>query len=359
MREGLRQGCVMFPWLFNLYIDGVVREVNARALGRGLKLVDGNDNEWELNQLLFADDTVVVADSERKLCQLVTEFGRVCERRKLRVNVGKSKVMRCTRNEDGARLNVMLNGEALEEVDQFKYLGSVIAANGGVEADVHHRVNEGCKVLGAMKGVMKYRGLGMNVKKVLYEKVVVPTVMYSSESWGMKVTERQKLSVFEMKCLRSMTGVSWLDRVRNKVVRARTGVRRELAARVDMNVLRWFGHVERMDIERLLKKVMNAKVDGRSARGRPRFGWMDGVKRALNDRRGVFFCLFCRRVPDLLPLWWRRLGGNPSLIISVLLLRRQACRGLLVSAPCVRELPLGLCLLFGRQCHSPAGFPFT
>ena len=83
LRVGLRQGCVMSPWLFNLYIDGLVREVNARALGRGLKLVDGNDNEWELNQLLFADDTVVVADSERKLCQLVTEFGRVCERRKL------------------------------------------------------------------------------------------------------------------------------------------------------------------------------------------------------------------------------------------------------------------------------------
>ena len=40
-----------------------------------------------------------------------------------------------------------------------------------------------------------------------------------------------------------------------------------------------------MDNERLLKKVMNAKVDGRSARGRPRFGWMDGVERALNDRR--------------------------------------------------------------------------
>ena len=81
-----------------------------------------------------------------------------------------------------------------------------------------------------------------------------------------------------------MTGVSRLDRVRNEVVRARTGVRREMAARVDLNALRWFGHVERMDNERLLKKVMNAKVDGRSARGRYRFGWMDGVKRALNDR---------------------------------------------------------------------------
>ena len=83
VRVGLIQGCVMSPWLFNLYIDGVVREVNARVLSRGLKLVDGNDNEWELNQFLFADDTVVVADSEKKLCQLVTEFGRVCERRKL------------------------------------------------------------------------------------------------------------------------------------------------------------------------------------------------------------------------------------------------------------------------------------
>ena len=115
----------------------------------------------------------MVADSERKLCQLVTEFGRVCQRRKLRVNVGKSKVMRCTRNEDGAKLNVMLNGEAFEEVDQFTYLGSVIVANGGVEADVRHGVNEECKVLGALKGVMKNRELGMNITKVLYEKVVV------------------------------------------------------------------------------------------------------------------------------------------------------------------------------------------
>ena len=89
VRVGLRQGCVMSLWLFNLYIDGVVRELNARVLGRGLKLVEWKDNGWELNQLLFADDTLVVADSERKLCQLVTEFGRVCERRKLRVNVGK------------------------------------------------------------------------------------------------------------------------------------------------------------------------------------------------------------------------------------------------------------------------------
>ena len=80
-----------------------------------------------------------------------------------------------------------------------------------------------------------------------------------AQSWGMKVTERQKLNVFEMKCLRSKTGVSRLDRVRNEIVRARTGVRRELAAGVNMNVLRWFGHVERMDNERLLEKGNECK----------------------------------------------------------------------------------------------------
>ena len=93
---GLRQGCVMSPWLFNVYMDDVVREVNVRVLGKGSELLSANGGRFEINQLLFAD-TALVADSEEKLCRLVSKFGRVCKRRKLRVNVGKSKVMRCSR----------------------------------------------------------------------------------------------------------------------------------------------------------------------------------------------------------------------------------------------------------------------
>ena len=93
----LRQGCVMSPWLFNVYMDFVVREVNVRVRGKGLEQLSANGGSFEINQLLFADDTALVADSEEKLGRLVSEFGRVCERRKLRMNVGKSKVMRCSR----------------------------------------------------------------------------------------------------------------------------------------------------------------------------------------------------------------------------------------------------------------------
>ena len=77
---GFRQCCVMSPWLFNVYIDGVVREVNDRVIEKGLKLLSVNDGRFEINQLLFADDTALVPDSEQKLCRLVTEFVRVCER---------------------------------------------------------------------------------------------------------------------------------------------------------------------------------------------------------------------------------------------------------------------------------------
>ena len=139
---GLRQGCVMSPWLFNVYMDGVVGEVNLRVHLKGLELLSKNGGRFEINQLLFADDTALVADSEEKLCSLVSEFGRVCERRKLRVNLGKSKVMRCSRYGNGDRMHVILNSEPLEEVDCFKYLGSQVAADGGCEMDVVQRMNE-------------------------------------------------------------------------------------------------------------------------------------------------------------------------------------------------------------------------
>ena len=284
VQVGLRQGCVMSPWLFNIYMDGVVREVNARVLGRGLSLVNEDGREWSLNQLLFADDTALVADSEEKLRRLVTEFGRVCERRKLRVNVGKSKVMKCTRRVDGGGMNVMLNGERLEEVDCFRYLGSKVSVDGSVEVEVKSRINEAGKVLGGMKRVFRCRSLGMNVKRKLYEGVAVPTALYGSETWSMGVAEKRKLNVMEMKCLRSMCGVTRMDRVRNEEVRRRTGVRKELSGRAEQSVLRWFGHMERMDEDRMVKKIMRSDAGGARLRGRPRLGWMEGVKRALSER---------------------------------------------------------------------------
>ena len=108
-----------------------------------------------------------MADSEEKLCRLLSEFGRVCERRKLRVNVGKSKIIRCSRYGNGYRMHVILNGEPLEEVDCFKYLGSQEAADGGCERDVVHIMNAGYRACRELKSVLSNRGLRIKARTCL------------------------------------------------------------------------------------------------------------------------------------------------------------------------------------------------
>ena len=81
-----------------------------------------------------------------------------------------------------------------------------------------------------------------------------------------------------------MVGVTRGDRIRNEEIRKRAGIEESLAEKVDRRVLRWFGHVERMDEGLWPRKVKAAKVEGRLGRGRPRFGWLDGVRRALAIR---------------------------------------------------------------------------
>ena len=108
-----------------------------------------------------------------------------------------------------------------------------MAADGGWESDVGHRMNEGYRAWGALKSLLSNRGLGIEANKCLYEEVIVPTVLYGPEAWCMRSAERWKVNVLEMKCLRSLIGVSRMDSVRNEEVRRRDGIERELASRTD------------------------------------------------------------------------------------------------------------------------------
>ena len=96
-------------------------------------------------------------------------------KKKLRVNVGKSKIMRCSRYGNGGRMYVILNGEPLKELDCFKYLGSQVAADGGRERDVVYKMNQGYRAWRALKSGLSNRRFWMMAKKCLYEVVSVPT----------------------------------------------------------------------------------------------------------------------------------------------------------------------------------------
>ena len=181
---------------------------------------------------------------------------------------------------------MIFNDERLEEVDCFKYLGSHMAGDGECEWDVVHRKNEWYRAWGVLKSVPMNRGLGIKAKKFLYERVIVPTALCGADSWGMRSAERRKVNVLEMNCLKSLLAVSRMDRIRNEEVRMRAGIESELASRADQRVLRWFGHVERMDEYRMARKVLMAELRGRRVRGRQRLGWIDGETVALEADGG-------------------------------------------------------------------------
>ncbi len=141
---GVRQLCVMPPWLFNIYMDGCMRErkVGMQDLGARLNV---RGVEQPLVASLYADDTVLLAESERMLQRIVDEFDRVCKRRKLKVNAGKSKVMvfETAREQTinfakpyrmGSEVilgcKMWLGKERMEEVNEFKYLGTILCKYG-------------------------------------------------------------------------------------------------------------------------------------------------------------------------------------------------------------------------------------
>ena len=89
-----------------------------------------------------------------------------------------------------------------------------MAADGGCKRDVVYRMNEGYRAWQELKSVLSNRRLGIKAKKCLYEGVIVPTALCGAEAWSMR--SALEMNVLEMKCLRSLFGVSRMDRVRNE-----------------------------------------------------------------------------------------------------------------------------------------------
>ena len=151
-----------------------------------------------------------------------------------------------------------------------------MAADEVYARDVVHIINEGYRAWGALKSVLSSRGLRIRPRSIYMNEY-----LYGAYECGMRSAERRKVNALEMKCLRSLVGVSRMDRVRNEEVRMRAEIERELVRGEDQRVLRWFGHVERLDEYRIARRVLMAEGSGGRVRGRPRLGWMDDVNVAL------------------------------------------------------------------------------
>jgi hypothetical protein len=151
-----------------------------------------------------------------------------------------------------------------------------IDTNGGMKSEMKHRVTQGEKVIVALRKIFKGEGLPRNAKRNLHEGMVLSTLQYGREICTTSAEDRRRMGMIQIKWMRAMCGLSIMGRVRNEEVGRRCGSELIICVRIDRNVLRLYVHVERMEEEKMVKRVYWSRSEGSRGKGRPKLRWMDG-----------------------------------------------------------------------------------
>ncbi len=171
---------------------------------------------------------------------------------------------------------IRMNGQIMEEVNEFKYLGFFFYKYGSMEGEIRERAIHDRKVIGSLGCGMRERTVSREVKKAFRDSIIVPTVEYASETWVWKQSQRFKIQIVEMSYLRGGCDVNRMDGESNENVYRKFGISSrgegmscEVVEMVKRSTLRWFGHLERMNERELTKRISRSKINAGNVRGRP------------------------------------------------------------------------------------------
>lgn len=273
---GVRQGCNLSPDLFNSVLE-VVMKLAMEKEEAGLKLCGRL-----VNNLRFADDINLMSETTNGLQRITDQVSQQGGRLGLVINCSKTKVMAISKEEQDVEITV--NGSRLEQVKEFVYLGGQISHDGKCDPDIKRRIGLTHAVFSKLSNIWNSRKLALGIKFKVFESMIIPVLMYGSECWTMRKADEQRILVAEMCWLRKILGISRLQHLRNEEIRRRAGMEVTLIDRIKDRRLRWFGHVSRMDSNRLPYLSLHTMVEGSRSRGRPRARWRDGVMADIEER---------------------------------------------------------------------------
>ena len=161
----------------------------------------------------YADDTVLIAESEEELQKLVDAVKEGSLAYGLEMNTKKTKTMIVRRDtKDGSRVNIKVDGVILEQVESYQYLGQIITEDGRCENEIRRRIGIAKTNFLKMKDVLITKKLSMETRKKILHCYIVSTLMYAAETWVINVADWKRLEAFELWALRKMMKVSWKDK---------------------------------------------------------------------------------------------------------------------------------------------------
>jgi len=269
--KGVRQGCILSPYLFNLYAEHIMRKASIDEAAGGIKIGGRN-----INNLRYADDTTILAETVDDLQYLLRKVKEESAAAGLKLNMKKTFVMT-----NGPIQEFHIDNDQVEIVKEFIFLGSNINTDGNCSNEIKRRLLMGRRAMVSLDKLIKSKDVSLATKIKIIKTMVFPVTMYGCESWTIKQADRKKIDAFELWCWRRLLRVPWTEKRTNKSVLQEIKPECSLEASMVKLKLSYFGHIMRRQ-ESLEKEIMLGMVGGKRRRGRQKKRWIDTIKEDTN-----------------------------------------------------------------------------